>query len=549
LKKFCDVTFFGRKKMRFMFLKNLIAVCLLVFCGSCSQGSPKGQASEKLRFYVNPEPVSLDPRTGWTFTSQLIIYQLFEGLTRFGTKGEPQPAIAQAIDISDDRTTYTFHLRPTKWSNGDDLTAMDFEYAWKTSLHSSIASANADSFFSIKNAQKAHRNECSLDDVGIRTLDKETLQVTLEHPAPYFLEWTSSPPYAPVHRPTDERDEHWARHAFPTYVCNGPYLLKDYRQGSHIVLEKNPLYWNTKDCAKTKTVKFLVLEDSLTAYNMFKAGDLDWYGAPFSIGMPFEIITALKNDGIFHSSPTGLTSRMDCCVTKPHLASPKIRKALACAINRNELVSHLLIGGDRPAASLVTESFSLQQTPKFEDGNAELARRLFEEGYTELGYTKETYPPLVLSTRPRSKAVAEVISEQLQKVLGIQVRLEVLDTKIFYKKRAASELELALEALSTGLRDPIYDLGWFKYPETGLTTTHWKCLAYQHLLDASDASVDETERREYLRQAEELLMTEMPAVPLVYEAEKYAKAPNIVGEELSPGTTIELKRLERVHIQ
>ena len=526
-------------------MKTIVTCCLMIFCG-CSQSSPQRQTSDELHLYVDPEPVSLDPRLGESYMSQVVIHQLFEGLTRTGTQGEPEPAIAQAIDISEDRTTYTFRLRPTKWSNGDELTAMDFEYTWKSILNPSTASPLADTFFSIKNAQKAHKNECSLDDVGIRSLDKATLQVTLEHPAPYFLEWTSCPAYAPVHRTTVEQDKHWARHSFPTFICNGPYLLKEYRPGSHIILEKNPLYWNTQDCAKTKTVKFSILGDSLTAYNMFKAGDLDWYGSPFSIGMPSEIITALENEGILHSSPTGLTFRMDCCVTVPHLASPKIRKALACAINRKELVSYLLIGGDRPATSLVTGAISLQQTPQFEDGNAELARQLFAEGCAELGYTKETYPPLVIATRARSKSVAEVISEQLQRVLGIRVRPELFDAHTFYKKRASCELELSLGGLGTCLRDPIYDLGYFKYHDTGLTSTNWQCPAYQHLLDASDTSTDETARREYLRQAEELLMKEMPAIPIVYEAEKYAKKANILGEEKPVvGGYFELKRLEK----
>ena len=524
------------------FLKA-IAACFLIISG-CTY-SPQRETSKELRLYINPEPLSLDPRLGGTITPQVVLYQLFEGLTRYGAHGEPEPAVAEAIEVSPDRTTYTFHLRPTKWSNGDEVTAMDFEYAWKTILQPSSPSQYTDSFYSIKNAQKVHQGECSLDEVGIRSLNKNTLEVILEHPAPYFLEWTSSPLYAPIHRPTVEQDEHWARHASPTYVCNGPYLLKEYRPGSHIVLEKNPLYWNTKDCAKIETIKFLILGDPVTAYNMFKAGDLDWYGAPFSIGMPSEIITSLEKEGILHSAPTGPTLRIDCCVTKPHLASPKIRKALACAINRAELVSYLLIGGDRPATSLVTESFSLQRVPQFDDGNAKLAHQLFEEGCAELGITPQTYPPLVLAAKPRSKAVAEVVSEQLQKALGIHVRPEVHDIQIFRKKRVAYELELAIEGLSTGLRDSVYDLNWFKFNDAGLTSTNWNSPAYQKLLDAADASVDTTERREYLRQAEELLMTEMPAIPLVYEAAKYAKAPDVVGEVLLPATIIELKRLER----
>lgn len=531
---------------KYQFFGTFAVICLLAFCIGCSPTPSQPKVQKELRLCINPEPPSLDPRLGGTITAQMVIYQLFEGLTRYGSDGKPQLALAEAIDLSEDRTIYTFHLRPTKWSNGEEVTAMDFEYAWKSVLRPSLASQYADSFFSIKNASKAHKNTCSLEEVGIRSLDKRTLQVTLEHPTPYFLEWTSNPLYAPVYRPIVEKEELWSSGVFPTYVSNGPYILKEHRHGSHILLEKNPLYWNTADCARIPSIRLSILGDPITAYNMFKAGDLDWYGAPFSLVMPSEIITRLDKDGLLHSAPTGPTLRIDCCVTKPHLASAKIRKAFACAINRKELVSYLLIGGDLPAFSLVTRGVSLLQTPQFEDGSPEMARQLFEEGCAELGYSKETYPPLVLAAKPRSKAVAEVIAEQLHTVLGIQVRAESYDIQVFRKKRAALELELAIEGLSTGLQDPIYDLSWFKFKDAGLTSTNWNCREYQNLLDASDATCDASERREILRQAETLIMEQMPAIPLVYEADKYAKDPHIVGEVFIPATTMELKRFEKV---
>lgn len=532
--------------VKHQFLGAFVWLCLNVFCVSCASSSPQQQTSKEIRFVLRAEPLTLDPRLGGTTISQLMIFQLFEGLTRYDPSGDPQLAIAEAIDISDDLTTYTFHLRPSKWSNGEELTAMDFEYAWKSILCSSFGSQYADSFFVIRNAKKAFKNECSIDDVGIRCLDTQTLQVTLEHPTPYFLEWTSNPLYAPVYQPIARTTDHWARDVFPTYVSNGPYSIEEHRYGSHIVFKKNPLYWNAKDCAKADCLRFLIVEDPVTAYNMFKAGDIDWYGAPFSVFTPPEVLTKLKDEGLLRSQTMATTLRIDCCVSKPHLASPKIRRALACAINRKDLVSNFLIGGDVPATSLVSESLSLLPAPQFDDGNDEMAKRLFEEGCAELGYTLNTYPGLVLTVKPRTKALAEIIADRIHRVLGIDVRAEVCELQIFRQKVASLDVELAIDSLSSSIRDQTYDLGWFKYKEARLTSTNWESFEFQRLLDMADATQDVKNRTELLRQAEIVLLQEMPAIPLIYEADKYAKSAHIVGEHFLPVGLPELKRFEKV---
>jgi oligopeptide transport system substrate-binding protein len=528
------------------FLQPFVLACLAVLCVSCSLPPFPNQRTNRLRFVLSSEPLSLDPRIGGRTTSQLILFQLFEGLTRYDPSGHPQPAVAEAVDISDDRTTYTFHLRPTKWSNGEELTAMDFEYAWKCIISPSFGSEFADVFFVIRNAQKAFKNECSIDDVGIRCLDTHTLQVALEHPAPYFLDWTSNPLFSPVYRPIAQTTPQWARDVSPTFVCNGPYSIEEHRHGSHMVLKKNPLYWNAKDCAKTGTIKFLIVEDPITAYNMFRAGDIDWFGAPFSTFTPPEVLKKLEEEGLLRSQITATTQRLDCCVSKPHLASSKIRRALACAINRKDLVSFFLIGGDEPATSLVAKSLSLLPAPQFDDGNVEMARQLFEGGCAELGYTKETYPPLRIMVKPRSRVLAEILAERLHAVLGIKVRVEVCELQIFRQRMASLDVDLAINGWLTSVPDPTYDLGLFKYKETLLAPTDWESPEYQRLLDAADATPNEEERTELLRQAEILLLQEMPAIPLIHEAYKYAKSPQIIGEHLLPIGHLELKRLEKV---
>jgi oligopeptide transport system substrate-binding protein len=506
------------------------------------QDNTRKQKSNELHFVLRLEPLSFDPRIGGKAISQLILYQLFEGLTRFDPSGKPQLAIARAIDISDDGTIYTFHLRSTTWSNGDELTAMDFEYAWKSVISPTFDSEYADAFFVIRNAQKAHRNECSIDDIGIRCLDAHTLQVTLEHPAPYFLDWTSNPLYSPIYRPIAKTTPQWARDVFPTFVSNGPYTIVEHRHDSHTVLKKNPSYWNTKDAAKTETLRFSIVEDPVTAYNMFRAGETDWFGTPFSIFTPPELIKKLKDEGTLRVQPTSSTQRLDCCVSKPHLSSSKIRRALACAINRQDIVS--CFGVDEPATSLVSKSLSLLPSPQFADGNVEVANQLFAQGCAELGYTKETYPSLSIMTSPPSKDLAEILAKRFRTVLGIDVRVEVCELQIFLKRVASLDADLAIQEWTTSIQDSSYDLGLFKY-KTSLTPTDWESPEYQRLLTEADATQHQEERTELLKNAEIVLLQEMPAIPLIYRAHTYAKNPHITGEHFLPNGLHELKRFEK----
>lgn len=505
---------------------------------------PSHTPSNEMRLFLSVEPISLDPRVGGDARSQVIIRELFEGLTRFGRSGEPELAIAESVDISEDRTTYTFHLRPSKWSNGADLTAMDFEWAWKSVIRSPLITKYAYAFFVIKNAQKASKNECSIDDVGITSLDEHTLQVTLAHPAPYFLQWTANPVYSPIFGPIAKNSTEWASEVFPKYVSNGPFVVKSHQLGSSLVLEKNPYYWNP-DSAKSDRLRFSIIQDDITAYNMFRRGELDWYGFPCTPKIPTEIISVLESEGSLHTVQSGLTLRIDCCVTKPHVASPKIRKAIAEAINRKEITSHLFIGGDTPAHSIIPSCLSLLQSPPFEDGNVEHAKQLFAEGLAELGMTKEEYPPLVFTTDPRLKSLAEVVSQQVHAALGITVQTEVVEIKTLFQKVASNQVEMAILGWVLWIQDPGDNLEAFKYKDNRLVGTDWENTQYIQLLDAANSAKDVEARLQFLTDAEMLFMKEIPAIPLINMVDKYTKAPDVEGECFSNIGIPELKWLER----
>ncbi len=520
------------------FLTLLVSLASLLLAASCS--SP-AESKKSVRLYLQAEPFSLDPRKGGDRRSQVLLRELFEGLTRISQSGRPELAMAQSVTISDDKKVYTFHLRPALWSNGLEVTAHDFVYAWKGALDPAFGSAFCYAFFVIKNAKKAHAEECSPESIGVRAINTMTLEVTLEHPTPYFLELTANPLYSPICKAATKDNPNWASSTFPSYVTNGPFLLKEHAFKSHIMLERNPFYWCT-ETVKSSGLSFAIIEDSHTAYSLFQKGELDWYGDPCGM-MPLETISELQSSLI--KTKIGGLYWLVTCTDKPHLASAKIRRAIASAINRQELV-HFVNGGEEPAFSILPSFMSMLDSPPFRDGDRDEAQKLFAEGCSELGYTPETFPHLAIThwSEPVSRVIAEAIQQQIEQALGIKVDLVGLDWGTYMKKVPSGDMDIATAPWYSWVDDPMFNLDYLKFKKNGINGTCWQNPEYIRQLNAADACTDPVQRTQHMRHAEQIAMRELPLIPLYYIAYKYVKAPNIHGEVISSVGAIELKGLE-----
>jgi oligopeptide transport system substrate-binding protein len=381
--------------------------------------------------------------------------------------------------------------------------------------------------------------------VGIRVLDEMTLQIELEHPATFFLEWLTNPLYAPVCHSLLKRHETLEPSGIDGYICNGPYILRKKEINQYIELEKNTRYWNA-GAVQNEGILFSIIEDVSTAFNLFCKGELDWFGEPVGVMSP-EMTEALIQQKKLHVANGGLLNWIRCNVTVKHLSSPKIRKAIACSINRRELASKLMFDLVFPSFTIVPAKQSLLQQPAFRDHDVEKASRLFKEGLLELGLTPDTFPPLTLSCQAdaRSIAICELVISQIHKALGITVHMQVLDIKRFWDEIFQNRLELSFAGWISGLTDPIYNLESMKEIGGHYKTTGWENQEYADLLNASDAEVDPKKRAELLLAAEMLIMDEMPVIPILELPFRYAKQNNIKGEFFTPIGRLELSGLER----
>ncbi|WP_194847968.1 peptide ABC transporter substrate-binding protein [Candidatus Neptunochlamydia vexilliferae] len=482
---------------------------------------------------------SLEPRFSHEKSMKNIVNMLYEGLMRLDSNGNVVPALAESVAVSEDRMTYTFTLRNSSWSNGDPVTAYDFEYAWKKSVDPKYAQTGASTFYAIKNVAACLKNEASIDEVGVKSIDDKTLEVELEHPAPYFLYLCTCPTYSPVHKKIDCDHPGWGSTLNPYFISNGPFKLKKWKKGVEISLERNPLYFDAVN-VRLSGISVQIIEDPNTQIFLFEKGELDWIGHPFN-PLPIDVIGDFQEDGALDCVEAYGVSWYFLNTEQPPFNNKNFRKAVAYAINRKEIIDHVLKLGETPAMGILNGELAVQEKPHFEDGNIMLARKYLKEALKEM--ETEELPSIVLSQRanPLTSRVSQVIQDQLRVALGLKVEIDQVDWPVHLDRVSKGNYEMGEMGWYSLLKDPIYMLDTFRGRHLASNMSRWEHPHYQELLKKSDAEIDPKKRKEYLRQAETLLMEEMPIIPLCFNSQYYLKNKNLKGVYVSPLKEIDFR--------
>lgn len=530
-----------------MLIKNYTWITLLasfLFFFGCDnkkhENSHVTMQTDNLNISFMSEATSIDPRFGYEPPANFIAKMLFDGLMRFSAEGSLVTAVAEKVEISADRKTYIFQLRPCLWSNGAEVTAFDFEYAWKSVIDPELDTKGASDFFVIKNVQAITRKQVPLDTVGIHAMGPRILKVELEYPAPYFLELTATAAYSPVYKEGTLKNPQWAMQAGPDFVCNGPFILKEWKKQYQYLFEKNPLYWDA-DNVHLSSITASIIEDPQTALLLFQTGKLDWYGKPFS-KISLDAVPYLKEKEILELKPELAIYWYFINVDKYPFTNKKIRQAFSLAVNRKAITSHLLQEGERPAFGIVP-SFA-ETAFKMDDEEAiEKAKILFEHGLNELGITRNEFPeiPLDFCGIEVNKQIAQAIQQQWQQHLHVKVKLVPQEWTIHYDNLSVGNFTIGGMSWHSRISDPIYNLEVFKFRNSGLNMSKWESNEFQQLLDRSNHAINQEQRETLLHQAEALLMEEMPVIPIYFLSLGYAKNPHLHDVLLSELNQIDFK--------
>ncbi|WP_314304401.1 peptide ABC transporter substrate-binding protein [Brevibacillus parabrevis] len=523
------------KKSVFAAMSSILVLsAALAGCGGGEKAAEQGNSanSEKtsgpkvLRMNMKSEPPTADPGLAEDSTSGAVLRATFDGLTRIGEDGKPHESVAEKIDVSKDGLTYTFHLRDSKWSNGDPVTAKDFEYAWKRALDPKLGSTYAYQLYYLKNAEEYNTNKAKAEDVGVKATDDKTLVVTLKNPTPFFLELTAFYTYFPVNQKVVEGTQNWAGEA-KTHVGNGPFKIDTWEHKSKLILAKNENYWD-KDAVKLDKIDFSMVEDENTELSMFDNGDLDWAGAPTS-ALPTDAIPALKDSGKMQTHAIAGTYLYKFNTEKPPFNNAKIRKAFAYAIDRQTIIDNVTQANQEPAMGLVPPTMAVASSPYFKDNDVETAKKLLEEGMKEEGITKLPTLTLSYNTSESHKKIAEAIQDQWKKALGVEVKLENKEWKVFLDDLHQGKFQIARSSWTGDYNDPYTFLDLFKLKKGSNNDTNWENPKYQELLNKSAVEKDAEKRKQILAEAEALFMDEMPAAPIYYYTHSYVKNDKVKG--------------------
>ncbi|MGG7145069.1 peptide ABC transporter substrate-binding protein [Clostridium nigeriense] len=516
-----------------------LALGMSVFagCGSSSSGD-----SRKLIYNLGEDPETIDPTLNTSSGAGTIIENAFEGLMRLDENEKAIPGVAESYEVSDDSLVYTFHLREdAKWSDGEPVTANDFEYAWVRALTKDTAAEYAYQLYYIKNAEKFYNGEVSRDELGIEVVDDNTLKVTLEAPTTYFLELTAFTTYFPVRKDIVEADpEGWALEP-ETYVSNGPFKLVQWDMKDQLIFEKNENYWNASE-VKLPGVVYKLVTDQNTAYASLKSGEFDMVDT-----VPPSEIESGEKEGLVTIYPNLATYMLIFNVGKQStlpddvkavLSNAKVRRALSIAIDRKALVENVTKAEQVPAYSFVPQGIKNEDGEDFADreyydanqANIEEAKQLLAEA----GYPNgEGIPTLefMFNTEGDHKLIAQAIQQDWAKI-GVNVELTNQEWKVFLNTRQEGGYEIARHGWSGDYVDPMTFLDLW-VTGGGNNDAGYSNSEYDALVNAAKVEADSDKRWEMMKQAEDILMEDMPIIPLYYYTKVKGAKPEVKGVRVS----------------
>jgi oligopeptide transport system substrate-binding protein len=473
--------------------------------------------SLKLNFQEGDLP-SLHPHALMIYLRGISVAKnLYECLTRIDSEGKPQLAGAESVEISSDHLRYTFKLRKNHWSDGTPVTAYQFESAWKEALSPTSSCSRADLLYMIKNAEQAKRGELPIDSIGVKALDSQTLSVELDYPSPYFLELAAQPISAPLVDPKNKEPSEF----------NGPFLVDSRKHGDYLKLKKNPHYWDNSR-VMLKQIDIYMVQDTMTAFSMFEKGKIDWIGVPF-VPLSKEILDSLEKTNNLQSHPIDRVFWVFLNTEHPSLSSPSIRQALSLAVDRSAITDHILAGGRPLEKPLPSSILSLQPSLILEKNLAE-AKIRFEQGLGEIGHTKETFPSFVIaySQQAGRKQLAEYLQQTWSKAFGIKVKVEAQEWNVLRSNLEKGLFDISGCYEAAFYNDPMELLGKLLTLNPN-NFSKWVDQDFKQEVVKARQEQHPEKRQDLLAKAEEILMKQMPFIPISSDVFKYAHHPNLKG--------------------
>jgi oligopeptide transport system substrate-binding protein len=477
------------------------------------------------------DPSSLDPTLCQSEPEMNIDQDLMIGLMAADSADRPIPGMATSWTTSPDGTSWTFKLREALWSDGQPVTADDFVFSWRRLVDPKTAAVYAYYIYGIKNAREVNAGKLALSALGLRAVDPHTLEINLEHPAPYLLEMLMNPCVYPVPRHVVEaKGKDWSQPG--NYVCNGPFNVSEWVPNGHITLLKNPRFYDA-DNVKLDKIIFYPTDDYAAALKRFRAGELDTQTriAP-------EQIDWIKANMPETVAPIPLltTEFIGVNHTRKPFNDVRVRAALSMAVNREAITDKIRRVGDTPAYSIVPPD-----TANFPGGNSldfkslnygqriARARDLMRQaGFGPDNRLKTTY--LIRSTSAGIYRAVAAAVQQMFALIYVDISILPNDFPIFFSEinPPQSDFDLCEPGWSADFNDAESFLTLFM-TGGGSNWGQYSNPAFDALLAAEQKEVSLEARGKILMEAEALLLKDHATIPLFFWVNPQMTRPYVKG--------------------
>lgn len=477
------------------------------------------------------DPVSLDQHKTSTIAESNLLRDLYEGLVVYDASAEVIPGVAESWEVSDDSLTYTFKLRAdAKWSNGDDVTAEDFVFAYQRIMDPATAAGYANILFPIKNAAAINQSDMPKEELGARAVDAKTLEITLENPTPYFIELLTHQTGLPLHKASVE--EHGDDFVQPgNLVSNGAYMLESFTPNDQIVMQKNPNFRRAAE-VQIDTVNYIPFEDRTACLRRFEAGEIHSCADVDAEQMDYmreelgEQLRIAPYLGVYY---------LPIKVQKEKLSDPRVRRAMSLVIDREFLAEEIWQETMLPGYSLVPPGIANYDNPvmlDFQDQDMldreDAAKALMEEAGIEPG---ELTVELIYNTGGNHKATMTAVAEMF-KTIGIESTFNEMEgTGYFDYMKNDGDFDLARAGWIGDYNDPQNFLFLYESDNLGFNYPRWANAEYDALMEQAETTTDLAARSKLLEQAEALLLEEMPVIPILYYSSRSLVSDKLQGWE------------------
>lgn len=510
-----------------------------------------------INMYLTTQVFNFDPALGFNDDAAVKIFGLiYEGLTRINENGKVEYALAKEVNIieKDNKFTMQITLNSTRWSDGRAVQANDVIYAWKRILDPDFKNEAAALLYDIKNARAVKTGDATIDDLGIKAIDTYIIEIEFEGKidTDLFLETLASPALVPLREDIVVKNAQWAQKS-STMVTNGPFAVRGIVYGTSLTLERSSYYYLSAD--KEEALDKYVIpyrliinyadntETQLNSMMNKKFGDDAFV---FYMGeIPLSQRKDYVNDAEIVDFLNAHTYYFD--TTNPLFAKAEVRRALSMAIDRNEIVK--IITFAKPATGFITDKvFDGNRKTYFRDVGGELIKPAADLSAAKslLSSAGATTGSFSITIRPNEidRAIAAYI-KGVWESLGYTITIKELTGRVnagdsgifddkFYEALSTKDFDVIAIDMQMLATDAFGTLAPFATAFSGngvdMSAENYELIphmtgysseAYDALIEAAFAEKDRAKRAEILHDAEELLVQDMPVMPVIFYQDAY----------------------------